>query len=419
MSLLTQRRQFLKTLGLAGLSAATWPLVQPVLAANNAPRRAIFVYIPNGCNPSSWHPTGTETDFTLPAMTQPLNDVKDQCIFLQGFDMFGNAGTHEGGMQKVLTGRSGENHTLGVSVDVFLGEYFKTQTRKAFLNLGVIGNEWGKPITFGSDGKAIPTEDNPLSVYDKLFGENASNDAIIQRRRSLIDQSMNEVNQLQQRLGSVEKQKLDAHLEALRGMERRLATDLSEGFCDAGLFNTQGFQVTRAEYLDHANAPTVGALQTDLAVKALACDLTRVVTLKWTYPVTGIIIPESGTRKPCHQASHDNDSHFDLIKAWYVDRFGDLIRQLQSHPEGDGTLLDNTMLFLCSELGHGAGHDHDNMPFILAGGQAGGICTGRYLQYNHTPHNKILVSIAQFMGLSINQFGDTDNAPSGLPELWT
>ena len=415
------RRRFLKLLGLGGLSAAALPLVRPALADAAGPRRAIFVYIPNGCNPNSWHPTGTEYDFQLPAMTQPLERVKQHCVFLQGIEMYGSGGTHEGGMRKVLTGRSGQSHDLEASIDVFLGDYFRNQSQRPFLNLGVIGNEWGKPITYGTDGSPIPTEDNPLAVFDSLFGEGSEDQSQNARSLSVIDNALNEINRLKTRLGNVEREKLDYHLESLRTLEQRLSIGDGGATCDTSGFNEQGFVVTSDaygnEYMTHANAPVIGELQTDIAVRALACDLTRVVTLKWAYPVTPLAVPESGSSKPCHQASHDFDSHFDLIKAWFVDRFAILIEQLAAYPDGNGSLLDNTVLFLTSELGHSSWHNHKNMPFVLAGGGAGGIRTGRSLSYDNAAHNKILVSIAQFMGVPINQFGDTDDTPGPLPGL--
>lgn len=410
------RRRFLKLLGVGGLSAATLPLVRPALADIASPRRAVFVYIPNGCNPASWHPTGTEYDFQLPVMTRPLERVKQHCLFLEGVKMYGSGATHEGGIRKVLTGLSGQSHNRAASLDVFLGDRFRDQSRRPFLNLGVIGNEWSKPITYGSDGSPIPTEDNPLAVFDSLFGEDSEDQSQNTRRLGTIDNALAEINQLRTRLGAVEREKLDYHLESLNTLKQRF--DGAEGgSCDTSGFNSQGFAVTRNEYLNHANFPTVTALQTDIAVRALACDLTRVVTLKLGYSVTPVVVPESGSSKPCHQASHDFDSHFDLIKAWFVEQFADLVEQLAAYPDGNGSLLDNTVLFLCSELGHSSLHSHTNMPFVLAGGSAGGIRTGRYLTYDDVAHNKILVSIAQFMGVPINQFGDTDDTPGPLPGL--
>lgn len=416
------RRGFLRALGAASLGAAlsplSWGLVRPALAQVGAPRRVIFVYVPNGVTYPSWHPVGAGRDFTLPVMTAPLEPVRRHCVFLRGVDMHGSAGTHEGGQVKMLSGRSGHMHDPGPTLDWYLGQQFRTAVPRPFLNLGVIGNQWSKPITFDADGKALGTDDNPLAVYERLFGGDATQDALIARRRSVIDRALSEVTALRSRLGGVEREKLDVHLESIRAVERTLDDDTAAA-CDTSGFNTQGFSVTRNEHMDHANFATVGALHTELAVLSLACDLTRVVTLKWAYPVTPVIIPQSGSSMPCHQASHMQDGNFDLIKAWFSARFADLVARLASYPDGAGSLLDNTLIWLFSELGDSAGHNHRNMPFVLAGGAAGGIAGNRVLDYSSEAHNKILVSMARFAGVPIGEFGNTDATPGELPGLVT
>ena len=415
------RRRLLAALGLAGAGAmlpGLLPgLMRPALADGVvAPRRVLFVYFPNGVEYSSWHAIGGETDFSLPVMTTPLEAVREHCVFLSGMEMYGSAGTHEGGQHKMLSGRSGHPNDLSATIDVFLGEQVKYQVTRPFLNLGVVGNQWNKPITFDFGGKAIPTDDNPLAVYERLFGSNAAEDALIARRRSVIDGSLAEINALQSRLGALEREKLEVHLESLRALERTLA-DARGGGCDTSGFNRQGFRVTRTEHLDNDNFATVAALQAELATLAMACDLSRVVTLKFSHPVSPVIIRESGSATPCHQASHQQDHNFDLIQRWHVQQFADLIARLASYPEGEGSMLDNTLLFLFSELGDSSGHNHRNMPFVLAGGAAAGVRGGRRLGFDREAHNKILVSMARFMGVAINEFGHTDANPGELPGL--
>ena len=161
----------------------------------------------------------------------------------------------------------------------------------------------------------------------------------------------------------------------------------------------------------------ISGLQMDIAVHALACDLTRVVTLTWGHAVNEAIISESGSGQTCHQASHSGGEDFIKIKAWYTAQLAKLIQQLASVPEGNGTLLDNTVIFVGSDLANGGWHNHADMPFIIAGGHNAGISGGRSLRFNGTAHNKILVSIAQFMGLPINRFGTQDSNPGPLPGL--
>jgi hypothetical protein len=414
------RRHFLKLIASAGVSAAVAPFVQPALAAEK-PKRVIFVNIPDGMRPEHWHAQGSETNFTLPAMTQPLDRVKQDCIFLSGLDMKGSGSTHEGGIIKLLTGTAGTSGQIDVSLDYYLANYFKSQVIKPHLNLNVVPIYHDKPITYDFNGTSVGPEKNPLAAFDSLFGSSNSNgaDLATQRRLSVLDSVKDEVNSLKNKLGNEEQAKLNTHLESIRELEQRLSSNVSA--CPSWNFNPTGFQVTRTrlwdnpEYLDSSRMDVIGDLHTDIAVHALACDLTRVVTLKWNNTVNDTVIP--GTSSTCHGASHVGGQAFIDVKAWYVERFARLIEQLKNYPDGDGSLLDNTLVFLGSELAHGNWHNHEDMPFILAGGSAGGIVTGRSLKYDAVPHNKLLVSIAQFMGTGLTRFGPQAPSPSALSGL--
>lgn len=415
------RRQFLKVIGGAGIAAAALPYTQ-ALRADTGIRRVIFVQHPDGARPDHWHAQGTETDFILPEMTAPLERVKDECIFLSGVDMKGAGSTHEGGIIKLLTGTAGQEHSVDVSLDYYLGDYFKAQTVKPLLNLNIVPIYHSKYLTFDLNGLPVTPEKNPLAAFDSLFGEGASAESLEQRRQlSVLDNATAEINALNSYLGSVEREKLETHLESIRELENRLTADTSE--CPSWNFNPTGFEVTRTslwdnpEYLDATEMEVIADLHTDVAVHALACDLTRVVTLQWNNTVNENVIPNTNTSMTCHGASHAGGQDFINVKAWYTERFARLIETLKSYPDGDGNLLDSTLIFMGSELGHGSWHDHNNMPFILAGGGAGGFIGGRNLNYDGAAHNKILVSIAQYMGVNISSFGTEDDSPGPLPGL--
>lgn len=422
MQTMMQRRSFLKLIGAAGLTAATLPFARQVLAEGNHPRRAIFVFIPDGMIQAEWHARGTGTNFTLPSMTQPLERVREHCLFLSGINMYGPGSTHEGGIAKLLTGAPGRSNDGMVSLDYYLGQQFKNQTIRPHLNLGIVPIYRDKHITFDFGGIPVVPELNPLVAFESLFGSDTENNYQNQRRLSALDASLGELNRLRLQLASTEKAKLDTHLDALRELEKKLQSD-DTGNCPAWNFNPTGFEVTRTdpwrnpEYLDSSRLGLIGDLHTDVAVHALACDLTRVVTLKWNNSVNDTVIKEAGTNKTCHQASHDGGTDFIKVKAWYTEKLAQLIEKLQATPEGDGTLLDNTVIFLGSDLANGSWHNHDNMPFVLAGGRNGGFVTGRSLNYDAAAHNKLLVSIAQFMGMNLNQFGTEDKSPGALPGL--
>ncbi|MDD2769432.1 MAG: DUF1552 domain-containing protein [Methylococcus sp.] len=418
MSFSIKRRDFLKVAGTTGLSLSFGRLA---LGAGASPRRVIVVYTPDGAIPAQWHAQGIGTNFTLPPMTQPLERIRQHCIFLSGLNMVGPGGTHEGGVIKLLTGTGGQSSTLGVSLDHYLGQVFKTQTVRPHLNLNIVPIYTDKHITYDNNGVPVVPEMNPLAAFDSLFGTSANDSARRQRRISALDHSLSELNTLRTQLGATEKVKLDTHLDALRELEQKLQSAV--GSCSAWNFNPSGFQVTRTalwqnpEFMDASRMGTIADLHADVAVHALACDLTRVVTLKWNNSVHDNVIKEAGSPMTCHGASHAAGQDFVAIKAWYMERFARLIEQLQATPDGAGTLLDNTLVFHGSCLANGSWHNHDDMPFILAGGSAGGMATGRSLAFGGLPHNKLLVSIARFMGVNVNSFGDQDSAPGPLPGL--
>lgn len=420
MTIMQQRRQFLKWLAAAGLGSAVLPYAS-MAYAGESPRRAIFVYFPDGMRPENWHAQGTGTNFTLPPMTAPLEAVRQHCVFLSGVDMLGAGSTHEGGVLKLLTGADGRASDKAVSLDYYLGQAFKTQTIRPHLNLNIVPVWDSAGITFDNNGLRVAPEPNPLAAFASLFGANASNNFLAQRRANVLDSSLAELNALRTKLGSVEKAKLDTHVESVRELEQKL--NANTGACAAWNFNPTGFQVTRTgfwsnpEYRDASKMGIISGLQMDIAVHALACDLTRVVTLTWGHAVNEAIISESGSGQTCHQASHSGGEDFIKIKAWYTAQLAKLIQQLASVPEGNGTLLDNTVIFVGSDLANGGWHNHADMPFIIAGGHNAGISGGRSLRFNGTAHNKILVSIAQFMGLPINRFGTQDSNPGPLPGL--
>lgn len=417
--LMQERRAFLQW-AIAGIGATALPFAS-MAYANSAPRRVIFVFFPDGMRPEHWHAQGTGTNFTLPRMTAPLQKVRQHCVFLSGVDMLGSGSTHEGGVLKLLTGMDGRETDKAPSLDYYLAQALKTQTVKPHLNLNIVPMWGGAWISFDHNGVRLTPEPNPLAAFEGLFGSNASNNVSTQRRINVLSQSLQEINALRNKLGALEKAKLDTHLEALRELERKL--NANSGGCAAWNFNPTGFKVTRTgfwnnpEYRDKQYMGVISDLQMDIAVHALACDLTRVVTLSWGHSVNESEVPESGSGMTCHGASHAGGEDFIKIKAWYTAKLAKLIEQLAAVPEGSGTLLDNTLIFVGSDLAHGGWHNHTDMPFILAGGKNAGIQGGRSLKFNGVPHNKILVSIAQFMSLNINRFGNQDNNPGALPGL--
>lgn len=428
------RRQILK-----GLAAGTAVLASPfslVRAARAAApvKRAIFVYIPDGCIPGAFHPQGSEFDFQLGAMTEPLASVRQHCTFLDGLNMYEGGLTHEGGVRKVLTANASQSIDTKIADEIGGGTAFP----HIYLGVGANFENGSGGFSFSASGAALPADDNPLNAYGRIFGGfegggGSGSEPAADPRLRILDSAITDVARLQTRLGQTERQRLEEHLEALREVENRLEGNTGGGggvACDPSAWNQVGFTVPSGwhgyppKYDREEHFVTVGQLQMDLIVEAMACDLTRVASLQWSHPVSPTFLSWTGAGQRHHDASHFGNPNtqsaqdFILSQRFFVERFASLIESLagRADPSGDGTLLDHTRILLFSELGDSNAHDHKRMPFILAGAGSD-FPGGRLLSYDGESHAKLLVSVARSMGLSLQSWGYTGHGTGGLPEL--
>lgn len=435
MPALRSRRNFLKS---AGAAAALSPFVSMIgesRARAAAPvKRALFVYVPDGCIPDRFFPTGTETSFSLPEMSSPLESITQHLTFIDGLSMYSGGATHEGGAAKVLTGVSAQ------SIDVFLGEAIGGATPFRSLQLGVGANfENGSgSISYVGENQQVTPDDDPLNAFARIFGSSSAPGQDLQqrRRKSVLDTALGDINQLRSRLGGTERQKLDIHLDSLREVESRLMG--LGGSCDGSGFNNRGFQNIETDYYPKTyhkeeHFKTIGQMQMDLLALSLSCGATNVGTLMWSHAVSPTHIVETGIQTGNHDASHYGDVNGPLaadwivLKQWFMRQFVYLINKLDSIPDEGGTLLDNTLVLLCSELGDSNLHDHDRVPFVLAGRAGGGLRSGRFLDYRgknthqnggeNEPHTKLLTSIANLMDVPIESYGYGGHGTGPLPGL--
>jgi hypothetical protein len=394
------------------------------------PMKVMFVYVPDGCIPSLWHPTGGETGFTLPEMSAPLEAIREHCVFLKGLNMYSGGATHEGGIRKVLTG-------VGpVSLDVFLGQKLQGSAPHASVQLGVSANfqNGSGSMSFTGTGQEVKPDDNPINAFERLFGGSTTKDdsaAILARKRkkSVLDAALADLSALQ--LTGAEKDKLQTNLDSIREVEKRLDTAVPST-CSIASWNSEGFKISPTDYYPKTYEKedlfgTVGKLQQDLAILALGCDITHSASLMWSHPVSPTKVPGLGVTMNNHDASHygststANAKEFVKMKRWFAQRFVELIQSMAARPYGSSTLLDHTLVLLCSELGDANAHDHKSVPFVLAGGKAAGLRGGRALDFTgkgkdgeNEAHTKLLVSMAKYAGVAIDSFGYTGHGTGGL-----
>jgi len=167
----------------------------------------------------------------------------------------------------------------------------------------------------------------------------------------------------------------------------------------------------------------IAALQTDLLSVAFGCDLVRVASLQFSDGINTIRFPWVGSMMEGHALSHSGDGdpaarqQLILRHRWYVEQIARLLDRLAATPEGDGSVLDNTLIVWGSEIGTGNSHSHENIPFLLAGGAGGAVKPGRYLDFGGRSHIDLLVSVLNAMGIESETFGHPDFVRGPLPGL--
>jgi hypothetical protein len=443
------RRSFLHTAVATGAALELPWLWRPRSARAAAPLNFVSIFVPDGVVPSLWYPTGSETDFNLPTMSEPLNGIKRDCIFFEGVGMPGGEPTHPGGTKKVITA------TAPQSLDVFLGGKLKGSAPFDSIQLGVATNfENGSgSFSFIGTGQEVKPDDDPLNVFNRLFGGGAMPgmpgmpgdvDLRQKQKKSIIDVMKADLAALQTKLGNAEKARLDLHLQSLRDVETRLnglvmpppgSGGAPAPACDSSSFNKVGYRNTDLGYPKSyhkvENFAVVGQLQTDLMVLALSCSLTHSATLMWSHAVSPTKVPGLNGTVGNHDASHygvnpagANALQFIKYRRWFMERFAELVQRLKAVPYGESNLLEHTVMFLCSDINDGDLHDHNQMPFVLAGGAKAGLRGGRFLSYKNQgmggkneTHAKLLVSICRALGQPVDSYGYTAMGTGPLNRL--
>ena len=397
------RRRFLKKLGGVGLTGAMLKLsllsgnmlwARSVFAAD-APKRVIFVYTPGGAIPDQWIPSGSETNFTLPAMSSPLDSVKQHCVFLNGINM-SNPG--HGLTSKALAGDA------TTSLDIHMARTLGQATPFSQLQLGVISNGYGSMSR--NNWNEPSYEDSPLNAFARLFGQGGpvTEDLDVRQARSVLDCNLEVLNQMRSELGSFEKARLDEHSDAIRRIEARLVGSSQPGTggeCSSPTFNSGNFNGATD---NDSNFDIIADLQIDVATLAMKCDLTRVVSLMLGNHQSDYIVPEAGINTNYHQSIHGRPAE-DYIKyrTYFTTKLRYLIQSLANTQDMDGNhLLDNTILLHVFDMGDARAHDGANVPFMLAGSGGGVLTTGRSLRLNGVDHKSILDTVAQAAGVNVN-----------------
>jgi hypothetical protein len=456
------RRSLLKG---ALASTALVPLLEAHRAigqTDRPPVRLVVFATPNGTRNSLFWPTSGASGLTFPEYTAPLAPFQDKLLFLDGIShcsavVAGGTGVgapavtgseHARGMGALLTARplgmgqfKSFNATSGwgsgISIDQHIAELINPPTRFKTLELGVHVRdaEVRGRISYKGADQPIPPRESPADVFNALFGGMMGNpdgnagsvNSLGTERKGVYDITKREIARLQGNLGTDDRLKLQAYMNSIEEIEERLTALTGAGSAgssgDPGSCAAPDLGELTVDTLDDSTLGRTGQLQMDLAAAALACDQTRIITLQWNYAESEHLFPFLNLSRNHHIISHDwttpGFTDYGKIHVWFAQQLAYFLGKLASYPEGNGSLLDNTIVFWGSEIGESNAHDLKRMPYVLAGGGGGQLKPGRVVKYSGAPkdNNQLLVSLANMMGADIDSFGDPSGQTGPLPDL--
>jgi Protein of unknown function (DUF1552) len=401
------------------------------VAAGALPKRMAFVYIPNGATMPAWTPTGVGTGYELPRILQPLSTFKNDFQVLsglaqeQGFAHGDGGGDHARASATFLTGvhplkTAGRDLRAGISADQIAATHIGDQTRLSSLELSCdIGPRTGAcdtgyscayqfNISWRSENMPMNPEVDPRLVFDRLFGDASVPVEQRTRRsmmhRSILDFVLNDAKELQRQLGRTDQRKVDEYLTAIREIEHRI--ELNEKYqikVPDGVNEPEPF----TSFEQHVR------LMIDMLVLGFQTDSTRVATFIIGHEGSNRPYPFLGVTDGHHDISHHrNDPEkiekLTTINTFHATQFAYLLEKMKSVKEGDGNLLDNSMIVYGSGLSDPNRHDHLDLPILLAGKGGGTLTPGRHVVSSKgTPLNNLYLSMLDRMGSPVARFGDS------------
>lgn len=412
-------------------------------AATPHPKRLIICFSPNGTIPAGWLPTGSGPTFKLGEIMKPLEAHKQDLIVVDNLTMSAalnspGGDAHGLGVGCLLTatevlkgsqfaagmGGEGSGWPGGISVDQLIADRIGKATKFPSLEYTtkrMVGNIWSR-MSYRGPALPVTPMDSPADAFDRVFTSDLLDAAqaarLRKQRRSILDNSIGELASLSSKLSAVDRRKVEAHVAALRDIESRL--DIASGggsACVKPVRSAIGSSKEPVYYLSNEKTEPANDLDIpdrhtsirQMLIAALACDLTRVVSVILAPSRSPIAMSWLGIQDGHHPLSHNQDlPRLTQVNQFYAGEIAKIIADLKSIPEEGGTMFDNTLLVWCNELGLGWSHSHDHIPFMLAGSAGGYFKTGQLVTApDGTAHNDLLISICHAMGLAdVTTFGN-------------
>jgi hypothetical protein len=431
------RRTFLRGIGVTlalPFMDAMLPAQTPASTGGlNMPTRFMGIWHPHGAAPGWWHPKGEGRTFEFSFITQPLEPVREHLLLIGGLDSTASmptqteaGGDHQRGAA-FLTGarpqRDSAIPTCGVSIDQMIANKLGRDTLLPSIELAIEdpGNNTGacnygyscaytNSIAWVTPTKPLPPQINPRKVFERLFGDGRTPEertAEIRVDRSILDRVTRNIAPLRNKLGPKDRIKLDSYLDDIRELERRL--QLAEKASSDAPSEDVPFGVP-ASFEEHVR------LMFSMVRVAFSADVTRVATLMLGRDSTNRRFPESGFDGPWHGTSHHGDvpgvvKNYAMMNRYHVSLLAEFAKSMHATQDGDGSLLDNSLIYMGSNMGNSHRHEHQNVPTILVGKASGKLETGRYLSLpaDKERTSNLLLAILDKFGIHRDSIGDSTN----------
>ena len=437
------RRMFLRGLGtsvaLPLLDAMTPAFAAPAAAnakvRSNAPCRMAFAYVPNGIIMQGWTPAAEGAQFELPRIMASLEPFREHLLVMTGLSqkngraLGDGPGDHARAAASYLTGvhprkTAGADIKNGISVDQVAAQAIGGKTKFPSIELGCehgrqVGNcdsgyscAYSNSVSWRSETTPMPPEVNPRLVFERLFGSGDSEESLAARakrsryNKSILDFVEEDTRRLRGQLGPTDRRKMDEYLTAVREIEQRIeASERIAKDTAPPIDRPHGVPVDYGEHL---------RLMFELQVVAFQTDLTRVATFMLAregsnQPYRPIGVSEGHHGLTHHRGNAEWIEKITKINTFHLEQFAWFIGRLKSIQDGDGTLLDHSMVVYGSGIADGNRHTHHDLPVLLVGRGCGSVHTGRHMRYpSETPMNNLFLAMLERVGVKMETLGDSN-----------
>jgi len=389
------------------------------------------IYFPHGAIMPLWTPAAEGAGFELTPILQPLKPFYSQINIISDLrhaNAYGSGATanHNRSAAAYLSGafaETGAQPSLGITVDQIAAQKIGQDTPLPSLELTIeepslncgdgLSCSYRDTISWQGPHAPLPMQNNPQVVFERLFGDGNTAEQRKTRRAqsiSLLDSVVGEAASLQRKLPVTDRTRLDQYLSDVREIERRVQK--------AGQQLSDDLPVPAAPTGVPRDVEEHIKLMYDLQVLAWQAEITRVSTFLMCKELSGSTYPKSGVRDAFHTLSHhsnvkENIERFSVLNTYHVGLFAYFLEKLRATPDGDGTLLDHSLVLYGSGMSDGNQHNHTDLPVVLAGGASGRLKGGRHLRHpKNTPMANLLVAMLDTLGIRTDKFGDSNGEVS-------